>query len=270
MTRRASFWRRLLEAFRPGDPPVPTTFGYRLRSNLDGAFFRVRFSVLPHPSAQVREHILDIATQEAESASALEADLLELRLRLALIDSGLGFTYLRVHVVPEEPGIRLAEEHEQIKRDRVLEAERSKDFVEGLRFFRSQVLDQGLFGLWWLNAERDRLPDMGRSSEQIANAIALLRSGGSGESDDHLLTVFQRFLEELDGSNRERFLPQLVRLFQLWERQDLVQELTSTGEPARARTPAPARKSEPVPAWTAADDGHAPRSGAIGVGHPYR
>jgi hypothetical protein len=222
---------------------VVTTFQARLPSRLEEAQFQatIRMAWLPgalmdgRRRATAELQLLEVARAAAQGYSVLNPDEARAAIDLALFDCGqtdadteLVAADAKIEVNPHDR--RMAEDHEDLRRETALAREARREEVERLKLLADQVLaTPTLARLWWLEGKPEKLEllvakDKGEIFEKVAELF-----GASAEppATDPIAELIRLFLEGLDARLREHLISQLPLVFTSYERGDLADRLDS-------------------------------------------
>lgn len=236
---RSYLWR----FFSRRSESVVTTFQARLPSRLEEAQFQATIRIAWPPGALIdgrrrataELQLLEGARSAAQGYSVLNPDEARAAIDLALFDCGqtcidpeLVAVGAKIEVNPHDR--RMAEDHEDLRRETGLAREARREEVERLRLLADQVLaTPTLARLWWLESKPEKLELLvAKEKDEIFEKVAEL-FGASAErpASDPIAELIRLFLEGLDARLRDHLISQLPLVFTSYERGDLAGRLDS-------------------------------------------
>lgn len=221
---------------------VVTTFQARLPSLLgDEAQFQATITMAWPPGTLIdgrrqsaaELQLLQVARSVAHGYSVLNPDEARAAIDLALWDRGLtdaGAELVavgaRIEVEPHDR--RIAEDHEDLRRETALAREARREEVERLKLLANQVLaTPTLARLWWLEGKPGNLENLvAKGKDEMFEKVAEI-FGASAErpATDPIAELIRIFLQGLDVRFREHLIRQLRMVFASYERDDLALRL---------------------------------------------
>jgi hypothetical protein len=223
---------------------LETTLQARLPSLLgEEAQFQATITMAWLPGAPIDERrqataelrLVDVARSVARGYSVLNPDEARAAVDVALWDRGLTVTDAelvavgaKIEVEPHDR--RMAEDHEDLRRETALARQARWEEVERLRLLADQVLaTPTLARLWWLEGKPDNLEKLvGEGKDKMFEKVAeLFGAPAERPAADPIADLIRLFLQGLDPRLREQLISQLHLVFKSYERGDLADSLDS-------------------------------------------
>jgi hypothetical protein len=185
--------------------------------------------------AIAERQFLGAARSAASGYSVLDPDEARAAIDFALWDRGLSDadTELvrvgaKVEVDPDDR--RMAEDHENLRRQTALAREARREEVDRLRLLADEVLSTPtLARLWWLEGKPGKLEDLviKGKDEMFEKVAELFGAPDEPTTTDPIADLIRLFLQGLDPRFREQLISQLRLVFTSYERGDLADGLDS-------------------------------------------